>query len=116
MSKKNATAEEAVLTEEVTVKEEPTVTEKKAKKQSKAEPANNVSVMYVGPTIEHVVQKSTVFKNGVLPKALNELIEKAPYIKKLLVPIDALPAAMKELNRPNSSLNVISEKVKTIRR
>lgn len=115
MSKKNATAEEAVLIEDAAVKET-TVAEKKAKKQSKAEPANNVSVMYVGPTIEHVVQKSTVFKNGVLPKALNELVEEAPYIKKLLVPIDALPAAMKELNRPNSTLNVISEKVKTIRR
>lgn len=116
MSKKSATTEEVALIEEPIVKEETVVAEKKAKKQPKAEQTNNVSVMYVGPTIEHVVQKSTVFKNGVLPKALNELVEEAPYIKKLLVPIDALPAAMKELNKPNSSLNVISEKVKTIRR
>ena len=90
------------------------VTENKPKKST--EKKHDVSVMYVGPTIEHVVQKSSVFKNGVLPKALSELIKEAPYIKKLLVPIDALPAAMKELNNPNSALNAISEKVKNIRR
>ena len=108
MSKKEITVTETEQRESV-------VTENKPKK-SATEKKHDVSVMYVGPTIEHVVQKSSVFKNGVLPKALSELIKEAPYIKKLLVPIDALPAAMKELNKPNSSLNVISEKVKTIRR
>ena len=93
---------------------ESTVTEKKTKKQPKVQ--NNVSVMYIGPTIEHVVQQSTVFKNGVLPEALKRLTEETPYIKKLIVLIDALPAAMKELNRPGSALNTIREKVKSIRR
>lgn len=100
---------------EITVTEtKPVVTENKVKKS--AEKINNASVMYIGPTIEHVVQHSTVFKNGVLPVGLKKLIEDAPYVNKLLVPIDALPAAMRELNQKDSALSVISEKVKNIRR
>lgn len=113
MSKKETVTE----TKETVVTEEPAVvvTEKKLKKSAPEKPSN-VSVMYVGPTIERIVQHSTVFKNGVLPEPLKKLIEEAPYVKKLLVPIDALPAAMKELNQKDSALNVISKKVKNIRR
>lgn len=112
MSKKETVTE----TKETVVKEEPVVVTEKKLKKSVSEKTSNVSVMYVGPTIERIVQHSTVFKNGVLPEPLKKLIEEAPYVKKLLVPIDALPAAMKELNQKNSALNVISEKVKNIRR
>lgn len=115
MSKSAATTTETVSVEENSVKEAVVVTEKKIKKV-KSEPANNVSVMYIGPTIEHIVKKSTVFKNGVFPEALNKLIKETPYIKKLLVPIDELPSAMREIGKEKSALNVIYEKVKKIRR
>lgn len=93
---------------------EDVITEKKVKVKQPKPQSNNISVMYIGPSITHVVQKSRVFKNGVLPEALKKYVEEHPYIRKLLVPIDALPAAMSELNKKNSALNVISEKVKRL--
>ena len=115
MSKKETTVTETKET--VVTETEPVavVTEKKLKKPA-TEKVNSGPVMYVGPTIEHVVQHSTVFRNGALPAPLIKLIEEAPYVKKLIVPVEALPAAMRELNQKNSALCVISEKVKNIRR
>ena len=112
MSKKDTTVTETKETV-VTETEPVVVTEKKLKKPAIV---NSGPVMYVGPTIEHVVQHSTVFRNGALPAPLIKLIEEAPYVKKLIVPVEALPAAMRELNQKDSALCVISEKVKNIRR
>lgn len=97
--KKNIETETEVVatTAEETVSQKPT---------TKAQ-----TVMYIGPSIPNVVQASVVFKDGVLPEALKKCVEEKPYMKKLLVPIEELPAAMKELNG-SSALNSIYRRVK----
>lgn len=70
-----------------------------AKKQS--------NLMYLGPTITGVVRHSTIFKNGVLPKKLTECVEQFPAMKKLIVPMEDIPAVTKELNKEQSALGTI---------
>ena len=96
-------------TETVTENVAETVKEKPAAKARKAE---RVSVMYIGPSIPNVVQASTVFKYGILSEALKKCVEEKPYIKKLLVPIPELPAAMKELNSGKGAISSIYSRVK----
>ena len=113
MSNDNETVSVENTVSETTEVEATVITEKKSKKKAAKEaekPA--VAVMYVGPNIVNVVQKSTVFKNGVYPKALNAYIEEHPYVKKLLVPVGSLKEAMKELAIEKSALSVIYNKVK----
>ena len=74
-----------------------------AKKQS--------NLMYLGPTITGVVRHSTIFKNGVLPKKLNECVEQFPAMKKLLVSMEEIPAVTKELNKEQSALGTIYAQV-----
>lgn len=90
------------------------ITEKRTNARAKDDKKAAVSVMYIGPNIVNVVQKSTVFKNGVYSNALNDCIEKHPYVKKLLIPIPSLAAAMKELATEKSALSVIYNKVKKL--
>ena len=101
-AKKNIEVSETVAT---------TVEETVIKKPATKAKAQDVTVMYIGPSIPNVVQASTVFKDGVLPEALKKCVEDKPYMKKLLVPLAELAAAMKELNG-NSALNSIYRKVK----
>ncbi len=70
-----------------------------------------VTVMYIGPSIPSVVRTSTVFKDGILSEALKKCVEEKPYMKKLLVPLAELPAAMKELNS-SSALSTFYRRVK----
>ena len=101
-------------TEPKAVAEPTVITEKKVKEKAKNKEIKKptVPVMYVGPSIVNVVQKSTVFKNGVYPEALNNVIKERPYVEKLLVPIDSLSEARKELAIEKSALSVIYNKVK----
>ena len=88
-----------------------TGTEPVSKKPATKAKAQTVTVMYIGPAIPNVVQASTVFKDGILPEALKKCVEEKPYMKKLLVPLTELPAAMKELN-VSSALSAIYRRVK----
>lgn len=83
----------------------------KAKPVTKKPATKEQTVMYIGPSIPNVVQASTVFKDGILPEALKKCVEEKPYMKKLLVPLEELPAAMKELNS-SSALSAIYRRVK----
>lgn len=117
MSKETVSVEKTVSeTTEIqptVVREEPAViTEKKIKKAKEAK--KSVTVMYVGPSIVNVVQKSTVFKDGVYPEALKAFIEEHPFVEKLLIPLDSLAPAMKELSIDKSALSVIYNKVKKL--
>ena len=113
MSKETVSVEKTVSeTTEIQSKVVPEViTEKKIKK---AKEAKKSTVMYIGPSIVNVVQKSTVFKDGVYPEALKAFIEKHPYVEKLLIPLDSLAPAMKELSIDKSALSVIYNKVKKL--
>lgn len=110
--KKNIEETETPVAEaiEETVNEKPTK-KAKATKQTK-QTKQDVTVMYIGPSIANVVRASTVFKNGVLPEALKKCVEENPYMKKLLVPLAEVPAAMKELNSGKGALKAIYRKVK----
>lgn len=94
-------------TEAVTTTATDTVSKKPAAKVKAKQ-----DVMYIGPSIPNVVQASTVFKGGILPEALKKCVEEKPYMKKLLVPIKELPAAMKELHGGKSALSTIYRRVK----
>ena len=69
------------------------------------------NLMYLGPTITGVVRQSTIFKNGVLPKKLNECVEQFPAMRKLFVSMEELPAVTKELNKEQSALGTIYSQV-----
>ena len=79
------------------------------KKASVAKKQGNL--MYLGPTINGVVQKSTIFKYGVLPQTVNKCVEEFPAMKKLLVSMEDLPAVTKELNKEQSALGTIYAQV-----
>lgn len=86
------------------------ITEKRVVTKAKK---SAVSVMYIGPNVLNVVRKSTVFKNGVYPEALKAFIKEHPYTERLLIPLDSLAGAMKELAIEKSALSVIYNKVKS---
>lgn len=114
MSKSKETVSVENTVSETTVTEPVVITEKKVKeKATTREVVQPVGpVMYIGPSIANVVQKSTVFKDGIYPEALNNVIKERPYIQRLLVPIDSLSEARKELAIEQSALSVIYNKVK----
>ena len=85
----------------VTVKQPP-VAEKK-KQQG--------NLMYLGPTITGVVRRSTVFKEGILPKKVKECVEQLPMMEKLFVPLGEIPKASKELKKEQSVLGNIYAQV-----
>ena len=75
------------------------------KKTSTAKKQGNL--MYLGPTITGVVRHSTIFKNGVLPQKLNKCVVEFPAMKRLLVAMEDVPKATKELVKEQSALAAI---------
>lgn len=69
------------------------------------------NLMYLGPTITGVVRHSTIFKNGVLPPKVKEYVEQFQVMNKLFVPIEEVPAAVKELKKKQSALVTIYSQV-----
>lgn len=63
-------------------------------KPKKAEQAT--TVVYCGPSIPGVAKKYTAYTNGI-PTALAEAIVKQPAMEGLVVPLEQLPEAMKNL-------------------
>ena len=76
-----------------------------SKKTSAVKKQSNL--VYLGPTITGVVRHSTIFKNGVLPQKLSECVTEFPLMKKLLVPVNDITTATKELNKEQSVLGTI---------
>lgn len=68
-------------------------------------------LMYLGPTISGAVRHSTVFKNGVLPKAAQECVAEFPMMERLFVEVDKMPDAIKELNKKQSALSAVYAQV-----
>lgn len=64
------------------------------------------AVVYIGPSIRHVVQAGTAFKGGYPPK-VERALEKEPYLYDLMIPVDQLAEARKELRIPESSLAML---------
>ena len=76
-----------------------------AKKKAPVKAQGNL--MYLGPTITGVVQHSTIYKNGVLPQKVTDCVEQFPVMKKLFVPVEDIPKAMKELQKEQSVLATV---------
>lgn len=90
---------EAVKTEEVTMQQEDIFAEKDTKK----------IVQYIGPTIPKVAVTSTVYSNGI-PSELQEEIKNCRAINSLIVPLEKLVKARKELEQKDSALCLCYEK------
>lgn len=60
---------------------------------------------YVGPTLPGIVKEGTVYENGS-DGALTQACKKMPALTDMIVTIDALPEALRELKIPDSALTV----------
>ncbi|RDY28654.1 hypothetical protein [Lachnotalea glycerini] len=96
-----------------TVNEEINLSETEiSKEESQIKKSIKITKVYIGPTIEHIVTKNTVFNNG-LPKFLSDEMERQPLINNLIIPIDQLAAARTELRNQGSTLSILYGKIKT---
>ncbi len=72
------------------------------------------SVIYCGPTVPHLVRRYTSFVDGILPAELQAFIDENPVFKELIVSVNKLADASRQLRNPHSSLSVFYEKAQTI--
>lgn len=63
----------------------------------------NIRKIYIGPSLKGIA-RGTVFQNGLTPE-LKEKIQKMPAIAELVVPIERLRDANRELADPDSALS-----------
>ena len=68
-----------------------------AKKQKKAA-ADSATVAYCGPTIPGVAKQFTFYRDG-LPAALEAARQETPALGGLIVPLEELPEAMRQLRQ-----------------
>lgn len=80
------------------------------KEKKKQDVKEQKTVVYIGPTIQGVVRKNTIYTNG-LPKALVEIQKTMPIVNNLVIDINELNEARKKLNNPSSALSAIYNKV-----
>lgn len=67
------------------------------------------SKIYIGPSIVNVVVTGTVFNGGITPKMEKEIANR-PFLSDLIVPLETLVCAKKELRRSDSALSRIYQK------
>ncbi len=79
---------------------------------SRREDTRKKTVVYIGPTIKNVAATGTIYNNGIPEKLAGE-ITRQPIIGSLLVPVEELAAAQRELAVQGSALKVIYNKVIT---
>lgn len=89
-----------------------TETAAKSRQAAKRETVQKKTMVYVGPTIKNVVSTGTIYNNGI-PEKLTKEITKQPVVGNLLVPVEELAAAQKELSIAGSALKIIYDKVIT---
>lgn len=61
------------------------------------------NVVYCGPTIVGVTKKYTVYASG-LPPALQEKVNECKELEQLVVAVEELPTAMRQLKDKNSRM------------
>lgn len=79
----------------------------KVKKEAVRATDSRDNIMYLGPTIMGILRHSTVFKNGVFPKKVEECVTEFPIMKKLFVTMEELPKAVNELKKEQSVLSTV---------
>lgn len=70
--------------------------------------------IYIGPSLRGVLT-GTVYKSGLTP-ALEAAAEKIPAISELIVPLENLTKANRELSEPDSALRRIYQMAETYKR
>lgn len=84
---------------------------RKAKEVASSEQKEKLpTVMYVGPSITGVLKQYVIYKNGI-PQRISQLADEIPAVKHLLVPIEHITEAKKQINVAGSALNVMYNKV-----
>lgn len=76
---------------------------------------NRESVMYVGPTLERIVQEGTVFRNGY-PEKFMRVLNTYPVLQDLIVPVESLAKVKKSIRNPESDISMVYRKAEKIRR
>lgn len=69
------------------------------------------NLIYLGPTVIGAVRHSTVFKDGILPKAAQKCVDEFPMIGQLFVEMDKMPEAVRQLSMKQSALKEICNQV-----
>lgn len=69
------------------------------------------NLMYLGPSLMGIIKHSTVFHNGILPDKVQKCCVDYPPMKRLFVPLNGVPAAVKELGKEQSVLGTICSQV-----
>ena len=60
---------------------------------------------YIGPTLPGIAKEGTIYENGS-DVALMHACKKMPALTDMIVTINALPEALRELKMPDSALSV----------
>lgn len=76
---------------------------------------NRESVMYVGPSLERIVQEGTVFRNGY-PEKFKRVLNSYPILQDLIVPVESLAKVKKSIRDPESDISMVYRKAEKIRR
>lgn len=89
------------------IAEEKALDLKSTKPEIRVDSGKKGNLVYLGPTIKGTIQSSTTFKDGILPKRVQDCLEELPLMERLFVGIDEMPKAVKELKKRQSALSVI---------
>lgn len=88
------------------------VNEMNKKETGKAEKASAARI-YLGPSFYEVIQTGTTFC-GSLPPKVAALMVLYPFLRELMVPVERLAEARKELHRKGSAMNLVYERARKL--
>jgi hypothetical protein len=66
---------------------------------------NKGSLIYLGPNIPSIINRFTVYKDG-MPKHLDKNFQDCPDIQKLFVPVAKLSEVLEKINKTGTPYNV----------
>lgn len=88
---------------------------KKPAPKPQAPPKKSESLIYAGPTLGNgQLSKYTVFKNGVLPAHVQEIVDAEKSVKSLLVPVSKLAHVESKLSDQTSVESARYAEAKTV--
>lgn len=69
------------------------------------------TMVYIGPTIQRVAREGSAYRGGYTPK-FEQKMKEHPILKELVVPVDGLAEARKEMRKAGSRMETLYKKVK----
>lgn len=89
-------------------------TEVQAAAVTETEAAEQPVLVYVGPTVRGVAERNTVFNNGI-SESLEAAGEREAAFKNLIIPVEKLSAAQKDIDNKSGALWVFYQKAEQYR-